>query len=105
VAITTPLQQNWYWPVCAFNRQTLPAFVSSYKHAVHTVTANPQLVVLPTASVAVQVTLVVPTAKTDPEGGTQATVAPGQLSLTAASVRSHVAGDRASVKRQRSVIE
>src|SRR5215510_6330263 len=35
------------------------------------------------ASVAVQVTIVVPVGKVDPEGGLQATVTPGQLSVAA----------------------
>jgi hypothetical protein len=35
------------------------------------------------ASVAVQVTLVVPAGKIEPDGGLQTTVVPGQLSLTA----------------------
>src|SRR5437868_10204044 len=83
VAITTPPQQNWYSPVCALNSTTFPGFDSSCKHPVHTFTANEQVAVFPDASVAVQVTLVVPTEKTDPDGGTHATVAPGQLSETA----------------------
>jgi hypothetical protein len=37
---------------------------------------------LPELSVAVQVTVVVPTGKDEPEAGTQANVTPGQLSLT-----------------------
>ena len=36
----------------------------------------------PLASVAVQVTVVVPFANVEPEGGLQVAVAPGQLSLT-----------------------
>ena len=47
-----------------------------------TVTVNEQLVVLLAASVAVQLTVVVPLAKAEPDAGMQATVAPGQLSLT-----------------------
>ena len=47
-----------------------------------TVTVNEQVAVLPDPSVAVQVTVVVPAGKLEPEGGTQATVTPGQLSLT-----------------------
>jgi hypothetical protein len=46
---------------------------------------NEQLAVLPLASVAVQVTVDVPTGNIDPDGGTQATVAPGQLSLKVGS--------------------
>ena len=37
--------------------------------------------VLPLASVAMQVTVVVPFANVDPDGGVQPPVAPGQLSL------------------------
>ena len=40
-----------------------------------------QVIVLLDASVAVQVTVVVPTGKHDPDGGLQTTVTPGQLSL------------------------
>jgi len=43
-----------------------------------------QAAVLPLVSWAVQVTLTMPFAKIDPEGGEQETVAPGQLSDTAA---------------------
>ena len=45
-----------------------------------TVTENEQEAVLPAASVAVQLTVVVPTAKVEPEAGEHATVAPEQLS-------------------------
>jgi len=47
-----------------------------------TVTVNPQVAVTPFASVAVQVTLVLPIGNDDPDGGTQMTLAPGQLSIT-----------------------
>jgi len=46
-----------------------------------TVTVNVHEVVRFTASVAVQVTVVVPTGKQVPDGGLQLTVTPGQLSL------------------------
>ena len=46
-----------------------------------TVTANAHDVTLPLVSVAVQVTLVVPTAKTEPGAGVQTVVTPGQLSV------------------------
>jgi hypothetical protein len=46
-----------------------------------TVTVNVQLLVLPCASVAVLVTVVVPTAKLVPLAGTLVTVTPGQLSV------------------------
>ena len=42
---------------------------------------NEQVAVLPAASVAVEVTVVVPTGKRLPDAGTLATVTPGQLSL------------------------
>ena len=46
-----------------------------------TVTVNEQVAVLDDVSVAVQVTVVVPTGKVDPEAGEQLAVAPGQLSF------------------------
>jgi hypothetical protein len=46
-----------------------------------TITVKLQLAILPEASVAVQVTVVVPTAKLEPVGGLQLAVAPGQLSV------------------------
>jgi hypothetical protein len=46
-----------------------------------TVTVNEQELVLPDESVATQVTRVTPLAKVEPEGGTQTTPTPGQLSL------------------------
>src|SRR3954452_9714967 len=58
VAITTPLQQNWYCPVCELNRQTLPGLVSSCKHPDQRLTGNEQVAVLPHGSVRLQVTVV-----------------------------------------------
>ena len=49
------------------------------EHAV-TLTVNVQVAVFDEASVAVHVTVVVPTADVDPLAGRQAAVAPGQLS-------------------------
>ena len=46
-----------------------------------TVTVKLQLAVLPEASVAVQLTVVVPTGKVEPDAGVQDTVTPGQLSV------------------------
>ena len=46
-----------------------------------TLTVNAHVLVLPLASVAVQVTVVTPLLKLLPLDGRQATVAPGQLSL------------------------
>jgi hypothetical protein len=48
-----------------------------------TITVKLQLLVLPAASVAVQVTGVVPVLKLEPVGGVQVTVTPGQLSVAA----------------------
>src|SRR5688572_8014425 len=49
-----------------------------------TVTVNVQLEVLPAASCAIAVTVVIPTPKKLPDAGLYVTVAPGQLSLTPA---------------------
>ena len=46
------------------------------------VTVNVQVAVLPDASVAVAVTVVVPTGNKLPDAGIDKTVTPGQLSLT-----------------------
>ena len=51
------------------------------EQAATVVTVNVQLPVSATASVAVQVTVVVPAANVDPDGGEQVTVAPVQLSF------------------------
>lgn len=51
-----------------------------------TVTVNEQEAVLPELSVAVQVTVLVPSGKVEPEAGTQLTVAPEQLSVAAGVV-------------------
>ena len=48
-----------------------------------TLTVKVQLLVLPAASVAVQVTGVMPVPKLEPAGGLQLTVTPGQLSVAA----------------------
>lgn len=50
-----------------------------------TVTLNEQVLVFPAASVAVQVTVVVPTGKNEPDAGVQEDVRPGQLSVTVGS--------------------
>ena len=46
-----------------------------------TVTVNVQVDLLPAASVAVEVTVVMPIGKAEPEGGLETTVTPGQLSV------------------------
>ena len=62
------------------NRTTLPGLDSSTRQALNTVTVNEHKAVLPEVSVAVQVTVVVPTGNVKPEAGLQTTVTPGQLS-------------------------
>jgi hypothetical protein len=51
-----------------------------------TVTVNEHVPVPPEPSVAVQVTVVAPTGKTEPEAGVQMMVTPGQLSPTVGAV-------------------
>jgi|ERR1043165_9808235 len=79
---TVPPQQKRYSPVAALNRTTLAGLLSSCKQALNTVTLKLQLAVLPEASVAVQVTVVVPTGNIEPEGGLHTATTPGQLSET-----------------------
>jgi hypothetical protein len=62
------------------NNNTLFGFVLSCRKTLKLVTVNEQVAVLPVASVAVQVTVVVPTGSGDPDGGTHTVVTPGQLS-------------------------
>jgi hypothetical protein len=50
-------------------------------HASATVTVKLHDAMLPLVSVAVQLTVVVPTGKVEPEAGLHTTVVPGQLSL------------------------
>ena len=59
-----------------------------------TVTVNEHVAVLPEASVAVQVTTVVPVGKQEPDGGLQTTVTPGQLSeAVGGGIRMGVGGE------------
>lgn len=76
-----PLQQNRYSPE-RLNNTTLVGTLSSCRQALKTLTVKLQLAVLPDVSVAVQVTVVVPAGKVEPDGGLQTAVAPGQLSKT-----------------------
>ena len=84
VACSTPPQQKRYSPVRALNRTTLPGIDSSTRQALNTETVKLQLAWLPEVSVAVQVTVVVPTGNMDPDAGLQTTVTPGQLSVAVA---------------------
>lgn len=62
------------------NSSTLPGLLSSWRQTSTAPTVKEQVAVLPDASVAVQVTVVVPTGKHVPDGGVQVAVTPGQLS-------------------------
>ena len=75
-----PPQQKRYSPVAALNRTTLAGLLSSCRQPLNTVTVKLQVAVLPDVSVAVQVTVVVPTGKIEPLGGLHPEVTPGQLS-------------------------
>lgn len=87
VAITTPPQQNLYSPLTALIKTTFPGFSSSCKQKLKPETVKLHVAVLPEISVAVQVTVVVPTGNGTPEVTTwpfwfrQTTVTPGQLSV------------------------
>jgi hypothetical protein len=70
VSVTLPV------PAVAFGLFTVPGTVAV------TIILNEQLAVLPDASVAVQVTVLVPCAKVEPLAGLQLEVTPEQLSLT-----------------------
>jgi hypothetical protein len=74
------LQQKRKSPVEALNSTMLPLFESSIRHVENTVKGNEQVAVLFDPSVAVQVTVVVPTGKIEPGAGLQITLTPGQLS-------------------------
>jgi hypothetical protein len=63
-----------------FHTTTIEGTESSCNRALKVQTVNEQVAVLPEASVAVQVTVVQPMAKVEPEGGTHMVVTPGQLS-------------------------
>jgi len=77
---SVPPQQYRYWPEDELNTSFELGSESSWRQTSNTVTEKLQVAVLLDASVAVQVTVVVPFAKHEPDGGVQATVTPGQLS-------------------------
>ena len=79
---TTPPQQNRYSPVVTLINTTIAGLLSSCTHRSNAVTAKLHEAVFPDASVAVQVTVVVPIGKQLPAAGEHANVAPGQLSAT-----------------------
>jgi hypothetical protein len=70
-----------YLPVKELNKRKSP-LRSSLMQTSQTVTLKLQLAVAPPESVAVQLTMVVPSGKLKPDGGEQTTVTPGQLSVT-----------------------
>ena len=76
-----PPQQKRYWPVPLLISNTLPGLLLSCRHTSNVVTLKEQVAVLAAASVAVQLTVVVPGMNVDPEGGLHTAVTPGQLSL------------------------
>jgi len=76
-----PPQQNRYWPVNEFHSSIVAGLESSCNATSKDVIVKLHVAVLPDVSVAVQVTVVTPTLMQLPDGGTHATVTPGQLSL------------------------
>lgn len=86
LATRTPPQQNLYSPVSELINTTFPGFTSSCKQKLKPVTVKLQEAVFPDASVAVQVTVLVPTGKgcpgvtTTPFWFLQTTVGVEQLS-------------------------
>ena len=70
-----------YSPVDELNNNTDAGFELSCRQMSNTLIIKLHMVVLPEVSVAVQVTVVVPAGKVEPDGGTQTTVTPGQLSV------------------------
>ena len=62
------------------NINLIPGSESSCRQTSNTVTVKLQLFVLPEPSVAVQVTVVMPGGRHEPDGGLHATLTPGQLS-------------------------
>jgi hypothetical protein len=88
LAMGTPPQQKLKSPVCALTSTTLPALVSSCRQKLNATTGKAHCVVLFDPSVAVQVTVVVPTGNIDPAGGLHTTVgAGGQLSVAVGVVK------------------
>jgi hypothetical protein len=77
---------NRYWPVKLFISSLELGFPSSSRQMLKTVTLNVHVVRLPRASVALHVTVVVPTGKLDPGGGKQVAGAPAQLSVAGGAV-------------------
>jgi hypothetical protein len=65
----------------------IDGLLSSCRQMLKTVTVKLQEAVLPEASVAVQVTVVIPTGNADPDAGTQAVVTPGQLSVAVGAAK------------------
>lgn len=79
-----PPQQKRYWPVMELNSSTVAGLLSSCRQTSNAVTVKLQVAVFIDASVAVQVTVVVPMGKHEPDGGVHPTVTPGQLSVAVA---------------------
>jgi hypothetical protein len=73
LAIATPLEQTRSSPVIAFTNTTFLGLESSCKQKLHAFTPNVHCVMLLDPSVAVQITVVVPTGNIDPDGGLHTT--------------------------------
>jgi hypothetical protein len=69
--------------VTELKSRTTPELLSSCRHISTTVIEKEHEAAFARASVAVQTTVVVPSANEEPEGGVQLAVAPPQLSLAA----------------------
>jgi hypothetical protein len=76
-----PPQQKRYDPLELFTSTTGVGPPSSCKQMSNAVTVKLHVAVLPEVSVAVQVTVVVPSGKLEPDVGLQTTPTPGQLSV------------------------
>jgi hypothetical protein len=74
-------QQKRYAPLVELNSNTEAVLLSSCRHTSNTVTVKLHTAVFPAPSLAVQLTVVVPREKTEPDGGIHVTVTPGQLSV------------------------
>jgi hypothetical protein len=81
LAMGTPPQQKKKSPVWALTSTTFPGLESSCRQKLKTFTLNVQFAMLPETSVALQVTVVVPTGKGEPDGGVQTTPGVPQLSV------------------------
>ena len=78
----TPFMHTRYSPVTLLKSTTFEGLESSCRQPLNTFNGKLHFAVFPQMSVAVHDTVVVPIGNVDPLAGMQATVAPGQLSVT-----------------------